>query len=160
MFTILSDRDLLELNETNPLITPFSTDNLTPNGYDLTIDSFKGCDGNSYILEVGKGVDIKILETLNIPKNVSARISLRSSYIRRGIFACFGVIDSGYFGTLFLRVTNFGEEPIELNVGKTLVQLQFMYMNSECILGYADRSGNYQNVNSFESQENISKKNF
>ena len=40
--TILSDKNIIELVENNEItIEPFSMENLTPNGYDLTVEEIE-----------------------------------------------------------------------------------------------------------------------
>lgn len=129
---ILSDRDIKEkILKGEISIEPFSLENLTPNGYDLTI-------GEIYIDgEVKKKVKIKPLKWFAIStreyiklKNVTAQLWLRSTYARKGILSSFGKVDAGFEGCLTISCFNSWQE-IELKEGERFCQIVFEAMLSK-----------------------------
>jgi|TARA_B110000263_G_scaffold141575_1_gene122853 dCTP deaminase len=142
---ILSAIDIGELN-----IEPFNGDNLTPNGYDLTIDEVeipnesKILEG-SLVIPAGKRFAVSTKERIKCGTNVCAQLWLRTSWARKGIMCSFGKIDSGFNGTLTLLGFNSSNEEVELKIGETFAQMVFEMMTGPAASLYSERSGNYQN---------------
>jgi dCTP deaminase len=149
--TVLSDEAILSAIDLGELeIEPFNPDNLTPNGYDLTISEIEIPNDT----KIGKG-------TLNIPPgarfavstkeriacgaNLCAQLWLRTSWARKGLACSFGKIDSGFDGTLTLLGFNSGKKDVTLAIGDTFSQVVFEMLSGPARSLYSERSGNYQN---------------
>lgn len=152
MMTVLSDIDIknvINLNQLN--IDPFNNKNLTPNGYDLTIDEI-------YIkkndLTVSKGVAIipplswfviSTKEFIKMGSKISSQLWIRSSYARKGIFASFGKVDAGFHGTLTISCFNSNSIDVKIPIGDRFCQIVFEKLSSPPSELYEKKSGNYQN---------------
>ncbi len=152
MMTVLSDIDIknvINLNQLN--IDPFNNKNLTPNGYDLTIDEI-------YIkkndLTVSKGVAIipplswfaiSTKEFIKMGSKISSQLWIRSSYARKGIFASFGKVDAGFHGTLTISCFNSNSIDVKIPIGDRFCQIVFENLSSLPSELYEKKSGNYQN---------------
>ncbi len=144
---LLSDKEIVEAVVRKQLsIEPFNRKNLTPNGYDLTIDEIMISKTGEKINE-GK---IKIpsmahflVSTKEYVKliNVSGSLWIRTSFARKGIIGSFGKVDVGFEGNLTLSAFNAGKE-IELGIGERFAQLVFERIKKPEML-YFQRSGNY-----------------
>jgi dCTP deaminase len=142
---ILSAINLKELD-----IEPFNKENLTPNGYDLTIDEVEIPNGNktskgSLVIPPRKRFAVSTKERIECGQNVCAQLWIRTSWARKGIVCSFGKIDSGFNGTLTLLGFNSSTENIELKIGETFAQIVFEMMSGSAASLYSERSGNYQN---------------
>ncbi len=149
--TILSDEAILSALDMGELeIEPFNSENLTPNGYDLTIKEIeipnhsKTSDGE-FTIPSGKRFAISTEERIACGSNICAQLWLRTSWARKGIACSFGKIDSGFDGTLTLLGFNSGEEDILIRTGDTFAQMVFEMMSGPAASLYSERSGNYQN---------------
>jgi len=142
---ILSALDLKELE-----IEPFNRDNLTPNGYDLTIDEVEIPNENkattgSLVIYPRKRFAVSTKERIGCGPNVCAQLWLRTTWARKGIICSFGKIDSGFNGTLTLLGFNSSSKEVELKIGETFAQMVFEMMSGPAASLYSERSGNYQN---------------
>ena len=149
--TILSDDAILSALDLGELeIEPFNINNLTPNGYDLTIKEIeipnhsKTSDGE-FTIPSGKRFAISTEERIACGSNICAQLWLRTSWARKGIACSFGKIDSGFDGTLTLLGFNSGEDDILIRTGDTFAQMVFEMMSGPAASLYSERSGNYQN---------------
>ena len=149
--SILSDEAILAALDVGQIeIEPFDSENLTPNGYDLSIKEIeipkgrKVTDGE-LIIPVGKRFAVSTKERIACGPNVCAQLWLRTSWARKGIICSFGKIDSGFDGTLTLLGFNSGEEAVKLVTGETFAQMVFEMMTGPATSLYSERSGNYQN---------------
>ena len=149
--TILSDEAILSALDLKELeIEPFNRDNLTPNGYDLTIDeveipSESKATAGSLVISPGKRFAVSTKERIECGPNVCAQLWLRTSWARKGIICSFGKIDSGFNGTLTLLGFNSSSKEVELKIGETFAQMVFEMMSGPAASLYSERSGNYQN---------------
>lgn len=148
---ILSDKDILDMIKNGEIeINPFLEENLTPNGYDLSI-------GEIYIRKTGEHLKegvakvppltwfaISTREFVGLSGRISAQLWIRSSYARRGIFASFGKVDAGFRGTLTIGCLSADRE-VELKVGERFCQIVFELMESEAEKTYEKRSGHFYN---------------
>ena len=149
--TILSDEAIISALDVGELeIEPFNEDNLTPNGYDLTIKeieipgSEKICNGD-VIIQPGKRFALSTKERIACRPNLCAQLCLRTSWARKGIMCSFGKIDSGFNGTLTLLGFNSSDKNVTLSTGVTFAQMVFEIMTGAASSLYSERSGNYQN---------------
>ncbi|MEW5761368.1 MAG: dCTP deaminase [Candidatus Thermoplasmatota archaeon] len=150
---ILSDKDIKEHIKKNELsIEQFSEENLTPNGYDLSIGEINVQKFRKEGYGVGSGKIaippktcflISTKEYLKIGKKLCAHLWLKSTYARKGIFGAFGYVDAGFEGNLILSAYNASARPIMLNIGDKFVQIVFETFFSEPEKLYEERSGSY-----------------
>ncbi len=149
--SILSDEAILAALDVGQIeIEPFDSENLTPNGYDLSIKEIEIPKGRKVtegelIIPVGKRFAVSTKERIACGSNVCAQLWLRTSWARKGIMCSFGKIDSGFDGTLTLLGFNSGEEDVKLVTGETFAQMVFEMMTGPATSLYSERSGNYQN---------------
>jgi len=146
---MLSDRDILEAMKSKEIeIINFNEENLTPNGYDLTIGEIMIPKLNVHI-KSGK-IDIPALtrflvgskEYIKLNNKYVAQIWIKSRWARRGILASFGLVDAGFEGILTMGA--FASEDITMEIGDKFAQICFIPLKSPVEKTYAERSGNYQ----------------
>ena len=148
---VLSDSDILELLGTGALkIEGFQERNLTPNGYDVTIDEIaipstgeKVRDG-SISDPPGAWFLIGTKEYLELPPHLVGEIWIRTTWARKGILASFGRIDAGFHGNLTFSALNASGSPIVLPTGERFAQVVLSELLSPPKKTYEQRSGNYQ----------------
>ncbi|MBU0498034.1 MAG: dCTP deaminase [Candidatus Thermoplasmatota archaeon] len=150
--TVLSDSDIMQLIDVGKLgIEPFCETNLTPNGYDLTVDEvlIKSTDTH-----ISKGIAVipghawfvvSTKEFVRMGADIASQLWIRSSYARKGIMASFGKVDAGFHGTLTISCFNANECAVELPIGDRFCQIVFEQLSSIPKALYAERSGTYQN---------------
>jgi dCTP deaminase len=150
--TILSDRDIERSLEKNLLdIEPFFPQNLTPNGYDLSIEEIYIKKTNQHINE-GIAIIPKLTwfaistkEFIKMGSKITSQLWIRSSYARKGIIASFGKVDAGFHGTLTISCFNSNDKDIEIPIGDRFCQIVFENLSTIPNELYDKKSGNYQN---------------
>ena len=150
--SILSDNDILNSMKNNDLgIEPFIEKNLTPNGYDLSIDEVYIRKTDEHIKE-GTAVippltwfAISTKEFVKMGPQITSQLWIRSSYARKGVMASFGKVDAGFHGTLTISCFNSNDEPLEIPIGDRFCQIVFENMGSIPSELYEKKSGTYQN---------------
>ena len=150
--SILSDNDIKKSMGNNDLgIEPFIEKNLTPNGYDLSIDEVYIRKTDEHIKE-GMAVippltwfAISTKEFVKIGVQITSQLWIRSSYARKGVMASFGKVDAGFHGTLTISCFNSNDEPLEIPIGDRFCQIVFENLSSIPQELYDKKSGNYQN---------------
>lgn len=148
---ILSDTDIKECLKNGKLyIEPFSEKNLTPNGYDLTIEEIYIPELKEKITE-GKALVsgmrwflISTKEYIKLGGEITAQLWIRTSHARKGILASFGKVDAGFEGNLTLSAFNASDNSIEIKTQDTFAQIVFEKMERQPEMLYEKRSGNYQ----------------
>lgn len=154
---ILRDSEIQELVVKGFLISSsFKDENLTPNGYDLTVKSIR-VDGEDSerekaLVKPHSVFWVSTSEEIRMPDDVGGKIWIRSSYARKGIFGSFGFVDAGFRGTLTLAFYNGSSSEVEISSGRTIAQITFLKMNGEAKKSYEKRSGNYQNQSGIKLQ--------
>lgn len=148
---VLSDGDIAHAVKIGELrIEPFRESRLTPNGYDLGIAEVlipshepKVTQGTARIPPMTRFI-VSTEEVVGLGPLLTAQLWLRTTWIRRGVIASFGKVDSGFHGTLTLPAFNTSSEPLSLEIGQTYAQIVFERLESSPVKMYAERSGNYQ----------------
>lgn len=150
--SILSDIDIKEFIESKELgIEPFVEKNLTPNGYDLSIEEVFIKKENRHIKEGMAMIPaqtwfaISTKEFVKMGPQITSQLWIRSSYARRGVMASFGKVDAGFHGTLTISCFNSNDEALEIPIGDRFCQIVFENMHSTPSELYDKKSGNYQN---------------
>ncbi len=146
---ILSDAQITKMMDDKTLvIEDYREKNLTPNGYDLTIDeiSVEGRRPESEGLAVIPGSTwfaVSTKEYVKFPPDVAGELWIRTTWARKGVLASFGMIDAGFEGNLTLSAFNSHKE-IEVPIGETFAQMVLHRLDGSSEKPYAERSGNYQ----------------
>jgi len=148
---VLSDADLTEaLEEGEVSIEPFDARNLTPNGYDLTVESvlipkFRvEADQGAVQIPPQTWFVVSTRETVRMGRRTCGQLWLRSSYARQGVLATFGKVDAGFEGTLTVTAFNSSNVTLEIPTGERFCQLVFERLESAAERSYPERSGRYQ----------------
>lgn len=146
---ILSDSEIMKLVSGQQLFDGhFVEKNLTPNGYDLTVDRIRidgsEADTADAIIPPRTSFLVSTREFLNLPNDVVGELWIRSSYARKGIIASYGVVDAGYRGNLTLSFYNASSRELPLKQGDRITQIVFITLIHGSEKNYAQRSGNYQ----------------
>ena len=147
---ILSDKDIKDcIKEGKLYIEPFVEENLTPNGYDLTVEEIfipelkeKVCEG---VVKVScmRSFLISTKEYIKLGGDITAQLWIRTTHARKGILSSFGKVDAGFEGNLTLSAFNASDNEIEIKIGDTFAQIVFERMESLPEKLYENRSGNY-----------------
>ena len=150
--TILSDKNIKNSMKDNQLgIEPFDEKNLTPNGYDLSIDEVYIRKTDQHIKEGIATIPpltwfaISTKEFVKMGSQITSQLWIRSSYARKGIMASFGKVDAGFHGTLTISCFNSNDKEIEIPIGDRFCQIVFENLSSSPSELYDKKSGNYQN---------------
>jgi dCTP deaminase len=149
---VLSDIDIEQALQNNELgIEPFILKNLTPNGYDLSIEEIYIRKTEQHIKE-GVAVippltwfAISTREFVKMGPQITSQLWIRSSYARKGIMASFGKVDAGFHGTLTFGCFNASDKDVEIPIGDRFCQIVFENLQSVPKALYSERSGKYQN---------------
>jgi dCTP deaminase len=145
---ILSDAEIVDFMKKGRLtIENFNKDNITPNGYDLTIeealvDNATIKEGTVEIAPL-KWFAVSTKEYFKIGDELAAQLWLRTSWARKGILASFGKVDAGFEGTLTLSAFNASNKVVILRMGDRFAQIVFETMNQKPNRSYGERSGRY-----------------
>ena len=149
---ILSDNDIKNYIDNDELsIEPFLEKNLTPNGYDLSIDEIfikktnEHIKGGMAVIPPLTWFAISTKEFVKMGAKITSQLWIRSSYARKGVMASFGKVDAGFHGTLTISCFNSNDEPLEIPIGDRFCQIVFENMESIPTELYDKKSGNYQN---------------
>lgn len=133
-----------------PMIVPFTEEQLQPASYDLLLDHILDFEGNKYDvypLAPHEFILGSTIEFVNIPNFLVARIEGKSSRAREGIMVhTAGFIDPGFTGTLTLEITNHSGVIRELKQGMKIAQLAFQELDlpAERPYGHPDLGSHYQ----------------
>ncbi|MEM0155980.1 MAG: dCTP deaminase [Thermoplasmataceae archaeon] len=144
---MISDREIKSMVSNGELIvSDFRPEQLTPNGYDLTVGDLKiqGGKGNIDVVPPKTLFWISTMEKLWIRSGITGQIWLKSSFCRKGILGSFGLVDSGFRGVLTLTLYNASDEAVVITVGKPIAQIVFTRMSTLPEMTYEMRSGNFQ----------------
>lgn len=150
--TVLSDSDIEQAVQHNDLsIEPFVQKNLTPNGYDLSIEEIFIRKTDQHI-KLGVAVippltwfAISTKEFVKMGPQLTSQLWIRSSYARKGILASFGKVDAGFHGTLTFGCFNASDKEVEIPIGDRFCQIVFENLEHIPKSLYHERSGTYQN---------------
>lgn len=131
------------------VITDFSPESLTPNGYDLRVAEARLEGGESvttgtFVIPPGRLFFVSTVERVELPDDLAAQLWTRTSWLRKGLLMGLGKIDAGFHGTLTFSGFNASSVPVELPIGSRMVQMVLEHMRSPVERTYAIRSGNYQ----------------
>lgn len=114
-----------------------------PHFADHMTEEVKISQKEPYVLQPGEFVLGKVLEWVELPDDLSARIDGRSSLGRLGlvIHSTAGHIDPGFRGNLTLEMSNIGMMPILLYPKLRVCQLVFEKLSSPAEVPYYKKKG-------------------
>src|SRR5207245_5264893 len=148
---LLSDGDIRRSLAKGELrIEPFDEKNLTPNGYDVTIEEILIPSSNTRTTQGIARIPpatrfaVSTRESVGLGPHIAGQLWLRTTWARRGVLAAFGMIDAGFSGTLTFGALNAGSDVLELPVGERFAQIVFLSLESPSSETYEKRSGTYQ----------------
>ncbi len=78
-----------------------------------------------FVIKPGDFYLIKTIETVNMPENLTASITPRSTTYRSGLFIRTGNVPPGYSGGLNFGLKNEGPVPVTIELGSRIVHIQF-----------------------------------
>lgn len=156
---ILGPKKLLQLVKTKKLVEGLSERELTnPEGagFDLRLGEVYKISGDAFLGETerktptiklvqkySKGIKghitikpgefylVKTIETVNLPQNLTASITPRSTTYRSGIFFRTGNVPPGYQGELTFGLKNEGNVSVKIEIGARIVHIQFHEVKGE-----------------------------
>lgn len=145
---VLSDRDILRSMSRKEIgIEPFYEENLTSNGYDLSIKEIEIRDKQEKpreeaLIPSSKSFLVSTREVIRVNQEHIGQIWVRSGYARKGLIGSFGLIDAGFEGELTLQFYNTGAS-LKLKRGDRIVQVMFERLDTPALLPYKLRSGRF-----------------
>lgn len=77
------------------------------------------------VIKPGDFYLIKTIEDVNMPDNLTASITPRSTTYRSGLFIRTGNVPPGYCGGLTFALKNEGSVPVTIEMGSRIVHIQF-----------------------------------
>lgn len=154
MSSALVDFEIIQRQEQDEIITPFSPANVEPASYDLTLDGDyyrtinTGLEPGSIDLATGETQGVKgqhvtnrermwikpnefilatTVETVHMPANLLARLEGKSTLARQGLIVhvTAGFIDPGFQGKITLELKNISPHNLVLHQGMRIGQLVF-----------------------------------
>ncbi len=148
---VLPDHEIVErLRSGSMVISDYSDESLTPNGYDLRVAEVSVPSISTTVRDGTAAVPpaamffVSTMERVELPPDLAGQLWLRTSWMRKGVLAGLGKVDAGFHGTLTFMAVNLSNETLELSIGSRFVQLVFETLRSPASLTYGKRSGNYQ----------------
>ncbi len=91
---------------------------------------------NSYILG-------HTIETVHMPRDVTAICMSKSTYARAGAIINPTVIEAGFIGQIVIEISNATPLPMKVYANQGIAQLLFLKSDEQCEVSYADRGGKY-----------------
>lgn len=148
--TVLSDSEILAAVRAGRLrIEGFDERNLTPNGYDVTIDEVWTQNTKTHVrsgeavVPGGSWFVIGTKEYLALPSDMVGEIWIRTTWARKGVLSSFGRIDAGFKGNLTFSAFNASSDYLRIPIGERFAQVVFERLGAPARKGYKERSGNY-----------------
>ncbi|MFA6492575.1 MAG: hypothetical protein WCV58_00275 [Patescibacteria group bacterium] len=92
---------------------------------------YKKSEKQSIIIKPGESYLVTTLEKVNMPKNLTANMWLRSTLYRSGIVLSGGNVAPGYCGELSFLFYNAGNCEMEIELGARIVHILFYEVSGE-----------------------------
>ena len=147
---VLSDSDIMALLENGSLrIEGYEEHNLTPNGYDVTIEEVLIPSTGNRVTEGVASIPpgcwfvVATKDYFVLPPTLVGEIWIRTTWARRGVLASFGRIDAGFNGNLTFSAFNASAGIVDAPIGERFAQVVFSELLSPPKKTYEQRSGNY-----------------
>lgn len=143
-FLLLVDHELKERIKNDGLLQDIQENNIFNIGYDLICDGFSrqpNDQADFYKLLPGESVFVRSKETLQLPTDLCAHVSLRNSRIRQGLSLEAPVYQPGHKTRVFFRITNISTSEITLYSGEGIASIFFELLHAQPDKPY---NGTYQ----------------
>lgn len=110
-----------------------SLSNIQQVSYDLRTADFheKGKRSDSVDIRPGNSIFVSSVEEIILPRHLVAQVSLRNSWIRKGILLDSPVYFPGHKTLFFYRLTNLAGETVHLEKEDGLAQVYFLKVDGE-----------------------------
>ncbi|MEK7542507.1 MAG: hypothetical protein AAB524_02295 [Patescibacteria group bacterium] len=95
---------------------------------------------------------LKTMESVNMPENLLAVMTPRSTLFRSGVFVFGGQVPPGYKGELNMGICNFGQKEFRLEMGARVVHIMFFEVKGEGNLYRGQWQGGRVTTNHRETQ--------
>ncbi len=154
---ILSDSSIMELIKNGKLkIDNFNENNLTPNGYDVTVDEcyIPSMDKKTEIVPSSTLFIVSTKEYFYFPSDIMGQIWIRTSWARKGLILSSGIIDAGFEGKLNL-FAHTSSIDVKIARDERIAQVIFIKIDREVQKPYALRSGHYHKQDGIWINEKI-----
>ena len=89
------------------------------------VEKYVEGETRSVTINQGEFYLVKTIETVNMPENLTASITPRSTTYRSGLFIRVGNVPPGYCGGLNFGLKNEGSVPVTIELGARIVHIQF-----------------------------------
>lgn len=158
---VLSKKEIEDYCKQNNLLTNYCPENIQTCSYDLRMGDqyyfYKKKHGDKVCIStLEKGKTLKIPpnsicyviteETVNMPRNLTASISLSFGLIKRGVMlAAQPPYDPGYCGKTVALLHNLSNEPVTIKRGQHILNMVFMKLG-EAIEPGQEYRGDYQEL--------------
>ena len=116
------------------------------------IAKFCSHKSETVILDSHKYYLIKTLEKVNLPPNILALSTPRSTLFRSGIYVFGGQVPPGYKGELTMGLYNFHRKPFKLEMGSRIIHIMFFEVKGETNLYRGQWQGGRVNISDPEKQ--------
>lgn len=144
------DKTIKKLIKEISLIEDYNENNITSIGYDLVIDSFiKEFDNNkpfiflnNVTLKPLQSIFVLCKEKVNIPINLTAKVVLRNSYIRKGLIISCPQFYPNHSTDIIFNIFNSSEDDIKIKRNTSISTIIFEELNDIPSNIY---NGRYQN---------------
>lgn len=166
--SILSDKDIRKRLEAGSIeVTPeITNEQIQPGSLDIRLGSSYSNEDTG---EVFNDVDEVVIEPrqfylghtmdkLSLPSDLSASVSGRSSWGRKGllIHATAGWIDASFTGSITLEIFNLSNKTLRIKPGERVGQLVFFEMSSSAEVPYSEKEDAKYNEQEGPTQSRIS----
>ena len=123
----LPDSEIKSLID-NDVLYNARLENVQQVSYDLTVAEFhdKGKRCDSVDVKPGNSIFVSTVEKICLPKNLVAQVSLRNSWIRKGLLLDSPVYFPGHNTHIYFRITNLAGETVKLKKADGLAQIYFL----------------------------------
>lgn len=114
-------------------------ENVQQVSYDLRTADFheKKTRSNSVDIQPGNSIFVSSVEEINLPRHLVAQVSLRNSWIRKGLLLDSPVYFPGHKTHIYYRLTNIASETVHLEKEDGLAQIYFLKVDGEVSKDYA-----------------------
>lgn len=107
-------------------------------------EAYVDFEGSECIIPPNSFVLAESVETIRMPRNVTALVLCKSTYIRAGVLIPTTVLEAGWEGTITLEIGNMTPLPAKIYANEGIAQVLFFEGDEDCDVSYADRKGKYQ----------------
>ncbi|MGF1506519.1 MAG: dCTP deaminase [Chloroflexi bacterium] len=110
----------------------------------FTPEAYVDFAGDVCIIPPNSFVLAESVETIRMPRNVSALVLCKSTYIRAGVLIPTTVLEAEWTGTITLEIGNMTPLPARVYANEGIAQVLFFEGDEPPDISYADRKGKYQ----------------